>query len=137
MRAQELWRVAEPWLAEAQEAATLTAIRDQEEAGLDIIGDGEMRRESYSNRLATALSGIDIDNPGVALDRTGADLQQRLSMVKQAHAQRLLERDGLRKQADEQLAKWNEIVTADLAAYNRLAQEKTIPVVGLSPGTEP
>ncbi len=64
--------MAEPWLAEAQEAATLTAIRDQEEAGVDLIGDGEMRRESYSNRLATALSGIDIDNPGVALDRTGA-----------------------------------------------------------------
>ena len=64
--------MAEPWLAEAQEAATLMAIRDQEEAGVDLIGDGEMRRESYSNRLATALSGIDIDNPGVALDRTGA-----------------------------------------------------------------
>jgi len=72
VRARELWRVAEPWLAEAQEAATLMAIRDQEEAGLDLIGDGEMRRESYSNRLATALSGIDIDNPGVAIDRTGA-----------------------------------------------------------------
>jgi 5-methyltetrahydropteroyltriglutamate--homocysteine methyltransferase len=72
VRARELWRVAEPWLAEAQEAATLMAIRDQEEAGVDLIGDGEMRRESYSNRLATALSGIDIDNPGVALDRTGA-----------------------------------------------------------------
>jgi 5-methyltetrahydropteroyltriglutamate--homocysteine methyltransferase len=64
--------VAEPLLAEAQEAATLMAIRDQEEAGIDLIGDGEMRRESYSNRLATALSGIDIDNPGTALDRTGA-----------------------------------------------------------------
>ena len=72
VRARELWRVAEPWLAEAQEAATLMAIRDQEEAGVDLIGDGEMRRESYSNRLATALSGIDIDNPGVAFDRTGA-----------------------------------------------------------------
>jgi len=71
VRAAELWRIAPAWLAEAQEAATLVAIRDQEEAGIDIIGDGEMRRESYSNRLATALSGIDSDNPGVAVDRTG------------------------------------------------------------------
>ena len=72
VRAQELWRIPEPWLADAQEAATLVAIRDQEEAGIDIVGDGEMRRESYSNRLANALSGIDIDRPGVAMDRTGA-----------------------------------------------------------------
>jgi len=71
VRVRELWRVPDPWLADAQEAATLMAIRDQEEAGVDIVGDGEMRRESYSNRLATALSGIDIDNPGQALDRTG------------------------------------------------------------------
>jgi 5-methyltetrahydropteroyltriglutamate--homocysteine methyltransferase len=71
VRAAELWRVPEPWLAEAQDAATLVAIRDQEEAGVDIVGDGEMRRESYSNRLATALSGIDIDQPGLAIDRTG------------------------------------------------------------------
>ncbi len=71
VRVQTLWRVAEPWLADAQDAATLVAIRDQEEAGIDIVGDGEMRRESYSNRLATALSGIDIDNPGAAMDRTG------------------------------------------------------------------
>lgn len=72
VRAQELWRVSEPWLADAQEAATLVAISDQKLAGIDIIGDGEMRRESYSNRLATALEGIDIDRPGSALDRTGA-----------------------------------------------------------------
>lgn len=71
VRATELWRIPDPWLADAQEAATLTAIRDQEEAGIDIVGDGEMRRESYSNRLATALSGIDSDNPGSAIDRTG------------------------------------------------------------------
>jgi 5-methyltetrahydropteroyltriglutamate--homocysteine methyltransferase len=71
VRARELWRIPEPWLSDAQEAATLVAIRDQELAGIDIIGDGEMRRESYSNRLANALSGIDVDNPGVAMDRTG------------------------------------------------------------------
>src|ERR1700738_261014 len=71
VRARELWRVAPEWLEQAQDDSTLLAIRDQERAGLDIITDGEMRRESYSNRFATALDGIDIDNPGTALDRTG------------------------------------------------------------------
>src|SRR2546425_5596590 len=63
VRARDLWRVAEPWLAEAQNDATVLAIRAQEEAGLDIITDGEIRRESYSNRFATALEGVDIDTP--------------------------------------------------------------------------
>jgi 5-methyltetrahydropteroyltriglutamate--homocysteine methyltransferase len=71
VRARELWRVAEPWLREAQDDATLLAIRAQEAAGLDIITDGEIRRESYSNRFATALDGVDVDNPGTALDRSG------------------------------------------------------------------
>jgi 5-methyltetrahydropteroyltriglutamate--homocysteine methyltransferase len=71
VRARELWRIPEPYLAEAQDDATLIAIRAQEEAGLDIITDGELRRESYSNRFATALEGVDIDNPGIALDRSG------------------------------------------------------------------
>jgi len=71
VRAKELWRIAEPLLEEAQNDATLLAIRAQEEAGLDIITDGEIRRESYSNRFATALEGVDIDNPGTALDRSG------------------------------------------------------------------
>jgi 5-methyltetrahydropteroyltriglutamate--homocysteine methyltransferase len=71
VRAKELWRVAPEWLERAQDDATLLAIRDQERAGLDIITDGEMRRESYSNRFATALEGVDIDNPGTALDRSG------------------------------------------------------------------
>jgi len=71
VRAEQLWRVPAPWLADAQDAATLMAIRDQEELGIDIIGDGEMRRESYSNRLATALSGIDSERHGTAIDRTG------------------------------------------------------------------
>jgi 5-methyltetrahydropteroyltriglutamate--homocysteine methyltransferase len=71
VRARELWRVPEPWLAEAQDDATRLAIRAQEAAGLDIITDGEIRRESYSNRFATALEGIDVDNPGTALDRSG------------------------------------------------------------------
>jgi 5-methyltetrahydropteroyltriglutamate--homocysteine methyltransferase len=71
VRARELWRVPEPLLAEAQDDATLIAIQAQEAAGLDIITDGEMRRESYSNRFATALEGVDLDNPGTALDRSG------------------------------------------------------------------
>jgi 5-methyltetrahydropteroyltriglutamate--homocysteine methyltransferase len=71
VRARELWRIQEPWLEEAQNDATLITIRAQEEAGLDIITDGEIRRESYSNRFATALAGVDIDNPGTALDRSG------------------------------------------------------------------
>jgi len=71
VRAKELWRVAPEFLDQAQDDATLVAIRAQESAGLDIITDGEMRRESYSNRFATALEGVDIDNPGSALDRSG------------------------------------------------------------------
>jgi len=71
VRARELWRVPEPWLAQAQDDATLLAIRAQEAAGLDIVTDGEIRRESYSNRFATALAGVDLDNPGTALDRSG------------------------------------------------------------------
>jgi len=71
VRARELWRVDSAYLEQAQDDATLLAIRDQERAGLDIITDGEMRRESYSNRFATALEGVDIDNPGTALDRSG------------------------------------------------------------------
>jgi 5-methyltetrahydropteroyltriglutamate--homocysteine methyltransferase len=71
VRARELWRVDAQFLDQAQDDATILAIRDQERAGLDIITDGEIRRESYSNRFATALDGVDIDNPGVALDRSG------------------------------------------------------------------
>ena len=70
-RATELWRVDPAYLEQAQDDATLLAIHDQERAGLDIITDGEARRESYSNRFATALAGVDIDNPGTALDRSG------------------------------------------------------------------
>jgi 5-methyltetrahydropteroyltriglutamate--homocysteine methyltransferase len=71
VRAKELWRVAPEYLEQAQDDATLIAIREQERAGLDIVTDGEQRRESYSNRFATALEGVDIDNPGTALDRSG------------------------------------------------------------------
>ena len=71
VRAKELWRIPDPFLAQAQDDATILAIEAQERAGLDIITDGEARRESYSNRFATALEGLDIDNPGTVLGRTG------------------------------------------------------------------
>jgi 5-methyltetrahydropteroyltriglutamate--homocysteine methyltransferase len=71
VRERSLWRIPQPFLAEAQDDATVLAIRAQEEAGLDILTDGEIRRESYSNRFATALEGVDIDNPGTAFDRSG------------------------------------------------------------------
>jgi 5-methyltetrahydropteroyltriglutamate--homocysteine methyltransferase len=71
VRALELWRIPPEHLQEAQDDATIMAIKAQEDAGIDIITDGEMRRESYSNRFATALEGVDIDNPGTALDRSG------------------------------------------------------------------
>src|SRR5256886_15703532 len=71
VRAREIWRVAPELLEQAQDDATIVALRDIERAGIDIITDGEIRRESYSNRFATALEGMDLDNPGTALDRTG------------------------------------------------------------------
>jgi 5-methyltetrahydropteroyltriglutamate--homocysteine methyltransferase len=74
VRAKELWRVAPEWLEQAQDDATILAIRDQERAGLDIITDGEMRRESYSNRFATALDGVDLDHPGSTLSRSGVPI---------------------------------------------------------------
>src|SRR5919201_476480 len=72
VRAPEIWRIAQEHLEEAQDDATVLAIRDMERAGIDIITDGEMRRESYSNRFATALEGVDIANPGTTINRTGA-----------------------------------------------------------------
>ena len=71
VRARELWRIPEAMLKEAQDDATLVAVKAQEDAGVDIVTDGEIRRESYSNRFATALDGVDVDNPGTALDRSG------------------------------------------------------------------
>jgi 5-methyltetrahydropteroyltriglutamate--homocysteine methyltransferase len=71
-RMKEIWRVAEPWLEQAQDDATLLAIRDMERAGIDVITDGEIRRESYSNRFATALEGLDLEKPGEVRTRSGA-----------------------------------------------------------------
>src|SRR5256885_4571912 len=73
VRLTQMWRVNEPFLEQAQDDATLIAIRDMERAGIDIITDGEMRRESYSNRFATALEGVDIDKPAVVKNRAGID----------------------------------------------------------------
>ena len=79
VRAKELWRIPEPFLAEAQDDATRLAIRAQEDAGLDIITDGEIRRESYSNRFATALEGVDIDNPAPRSTAPGIRTPSRAS----------------------------------------------------------
>ena len=81
VRLKEIWRVAEPWLEQAQDDATLIAIRDMERAGIDIITDGEMRRESYSNRFATALDGVDIDKPAMVKARAGAGVETALPRV--------------------------------------------------------
>jgi 5-methyltetrahydropteroyltriglutamate--homocysteine methyltransferase len=74
VRAKELWRVAPEFLQEAQDDATLVTIRGQEEAGLDVLTDGEIRRESYSNHFATALEGLDLDSPGAVRNRSGIDI---------------------------------------------------------------
>ena len=71
VRLNTIWRVSEPFLEEAQDDATCQAVREQEAVGLDIVSDGEIRRESYFNRFATALEGIDLDNPGLVTSRTG------------------------------------------------------------------
>jgi len=88
VRASELWRVPEPWLAAAQDDATLLAIRAQEDAGLDIVTDGEIRRESYSNRFATALDGLDLDHPGMAVTRSGKHqpVPRIVGPIKRRHA---------------------------------------------------
>src|ERR1700704_851491 len=88
VRARELWRIPPQYLEEAQNDATLLAIRFQEEAGLDIVSDGEIRRESYSNRFATALEGVDLDNPGSALDRSGHPnpVPRIVGKIKRRHA---------------------------------------------------
>src|SRR6202521_621355 len=74
-RALEIWRVAPDFLEQAQDDATVVAIRDMEFTGIDIITDGEVRRESYSNRFATALQGMDLRRPGMAVARTGHPTQ--------------------------------------------------------------
>src|ERR1700738_4057729 len=105
VRARELWRVAPEFLDQAQDDATLLAIRDQERAGLDIITDGEMRRESYSNRFATALNGVDIDNPGVTINRSGhPNLVPRVTgKVRRKHPVQVRDLQFLRANTDRKI----------------------------------
>src|SRR4051812_20433813 len=86
VRAADLWRIDPLYLREAQDAAVLVAIRDQERAGLDIVTDGEMRRGSYSNYFVSALEGVDVDNPGSVLDRSGNRCPRRRSPARSAGA---------------------------------------------------
>ncbi|HZW76181.1 MAG TPA: hypothetical protein VFF43_21695, partial [Caldimonas sp.] len=104
VRAKELWRVAPEHLAEAQDDATLLAIRAQEDAGLDIVSDGEIRRESYSNRFATALDGVDLDNPGSALDRSGHPnpVPRIVGKIRRRHAVEVGDLEFLRRNTTRQ-----------------------------------
>lgn len=105
VRAREIWRVPEALLEEAQDDATLLAIRDMERAGIDIISDGEMRRESYSNRFATALDGMDLDNPGVALDRTGHPnpVPRVVGPIRRLHPVEVRDVEFLRRNTDRRI----------------------------------
>src|SRR5437899_857198 len=102
VRARELWRVPEPWLAEAQNDATRLAIHDQEAVGLDIVTDGEIRRESYSNRFATALDGIDADNPAIIVARTGQQtpVPRVVGKVRRSRPVELQDMEFLRRNTD-------------------------------------
>ncbi len=105
VRARELWRIAPEFLQEAQDDATIMAIKAQEDAGIDIITDGEMRRESYSNRFATALEGVDIDNPGSALDRSGHPnpVPRVVGKIRRRHAVEVDDVLFLRRHTDRQI----------------------------------
>jgi 5-methyltetrahydropteroyltriglutamate--homocysteine methyltransferase len=105
VRAKELWRVSPEYLDQAQDDATLLAIHDQERAGLDIITDGEMRRESYSNRFATALEGVDVDNPGTALDRSGHPnpVPRITGKVRRKHPVEVRDVEFLRRNTDRRI----------------------------------
>lgn len=105
VRAAELWRVAPELLAGAQDDATILAIRDQEAAGLDIITDGEVRRESYSNRFANALEGLDLDNPGEALDRSGTPnpVPRIVGAIRRKHAVQVEDLRFLRRNTEHKV----------------------------------
>jgi len=98
-RMKGLWRVPEQWLEQAWDDATVMAIAEQERAGLDIVTDGEMRRESYSNRFATALDGVDMDNHGTALDRSGepVPVPRVVGPIKRRHAVQVRDVEFLRE----------------------------------------
>src|SRR5512134_3066504 len=102
VRLRELWRVPEPFLQQAQNDATQLAIRDMERAGIDIITDGEMRRESYSNRFATALDGVDNEKPGVITNRSGRSVQvpRVVSRIKRRGPVEVADMEFLRRNTD-------------------------------------
>src|SRR5262245_61178460 len=97
-----IWRVPPPWLEQAQDDATIVAIRDMERAGIDIITDGEIRRESYSNRFATALDGIDLDRPGHVKARSGhaTPVPRVVSKIKRTRAVEVRDMQFLRANTD-------------------------------------
>ena len=105
VRARELWRVPEAFLEEAQDDATRLAVQDMERAGIDVVTDGEMRRESYSNRFATALDGVDLDTPGRALDRTGnpVPVPRVVGPVRRARPVEIRDVEFLRSIADRRI----------------------------------
>ena len=105
VRVDDLWLVAPDKLEAAQDDATVLAIRDQEQAGLDIVSDGEQRRESYSNRFATALDGIDIENPGTVINRSGKPIPvpRVIGPIKRRHAVELRDLKVLRANTDRQI----------------------------------
>jgi 5-methyltetrahydropteroyltriglutamate--homocysteine methyltransferase len=102
VRLQAMWRVPEAFLEQAQDDATVVAIRDMERAGIDIVSDGEIRRESYSNRFATALDGVDVDNPGVIRNRTGDEtaVPRVVGRILRSHPVELRDMQFLRRNTD-------------------------------------
>jgi len=102
VRQRDIWRIPEPLLEQAQDDATILAIRDMERAGIDVITDGEVRRESYFNRFATALDGIDNDNPGSAVARTGAKIPvpRVVGPIRRRHPVELRDVEFLRRNTD-------------------------------------
>jgi len=102
IRVRELWRVPEAYLEQAQDDATLLAIRDMERAGIDIVTDGEMRRESYSNRFATALEGVDADHPATIINPSGRELRvpRVVGAIRRRHAVEVRDMQFLRRNTD-------------------------------------
>ena len=102
IRAREIWRIPEPFLEQAQDDATILAIRDMERAGIDVISDGEIRRESYSNRFATALEGIDAETPGSTMGRTGVRIPvpRVVGPIRRRHAVEARDVQFLRRNTD-------------------------------------
>ena len=105
VRATALWRVAPELLEQAQDDATLLAIRDMERAGLDILTDGEMRRESYSNRFATALDGVDLENPASIMSRSGhpVSVPRIVGKIRRKHPVQVRDVQFLRANTDRQI----------------------------------